>query len=307
VKTCAADLMERASPDPAVLDDSFREAVSAIDAGDLDTLTRLVTANPALVRERLESPGSWLRDVVGRALDGFFRRPYLLWFVAEDPVRNGRLPENIAALARAIIDAARHESTSNLQVQLDYALTLVSWSWIARRSGVQIELIDALIDAGAAADGNPNNALVNGNVDAAKHLVERGATLTLATALCLGSWDEVDRLLVTASDHQKQFSLVLSALNGRADALRRVIRAGVDVNAPSGDLYPHGTPLHHAVCSGSLDAVRVLAEAGADLNIKDTAWGGTPLGWAEHYIGEGRADASKQYVEIAAYLRARHD
>ena len=86
-----------------------------------------------------------------------------------------------------------------------------------------------------------------------------------------------------------------------------MIRAGVDVNAPSGDLYAHGTPLHHAVCSGSLDAVRVLAEAGADLNIKDTAWGGTPLGWAEHYIGEGKPDASKQYVEIAAYLRARHD
>ena len=107
------------------------------------------------MRERLESPGSWLRDVVGRALDGFFRRPYLLWFVAEDPVRNGRLPENIAALARAIIDAARHESTSNLQVQLDYALTLVSWSWIARRSGVQIELIDALIDAGAAQTAIP--------------------------------------------------------------------------------------------------------------------------------------------------------
>ena len=301
--TGASELMERPSPHAVVFDASFREAVSAMDAGDLDRLTRLVTANPALVRERLESPGAWLHDVVGRALDGFFRRPYLLWFVAEDPVRNGRLPENIAVLARAIIDAARHDPTSNLQEQLDYALTLVSWSWIARQSGVQIELIDVLIDAGAAPDGNPNNALVNGNVDAARHLLERGATLTLATALCLGLWDEVDRLLMTASDHQKQFSLVLSALNGRADALRRMIRAGVDVNAPSRDLYAHGTPLHHAVCSGCLDAVHVIAEAGADLNITDTAWGGTPLGWAEHYIGEGKADASKQYVEIAAYLR----
>ena len=88
--------------DSAVLDASFREAVSAIDRGDVATLQRLVAANPALVRERLESPGPWLRDMIGRALDGFFRRPYLLWFVAEDPVRNGRLPENIAAVARAI-------------------------------------------------------------------------------------------------------------------------------------------------------------------------------------------------------------
>jgi peptide-methionine (S)-S-oxide reductase len=46
------------------------------------------------VRDRLESPGAWLRDKVGGALDGFFRQPYLLWFVAEDPVRNGKLPGN---------------------------------------------------------------------------------------------------------------------------------------------------------------------------------------------------------------------
>jgi hypothetical protein len=285
-------------------DDRFREAVSAIDTGDIATLERLIAANRALVRERLESPGAWLRDVVGGALDGFFRRPYLLWFVAEDPVRNGKLPKNIAAVARAIIDAARRDGTPTLQEQLDYALTLVSWSWIARQHGVQIELIDVLVDAGAATDGNPNNALVNGNFEAARHLVERGATLTLATALCLDRWDDVDRLLATANDHQKQFSFVLSALNGKADALRRMIRAGVDLNAPSADLYSHGTPLHHAVCSGSLEAVRVLREAGADPNTKDSAWGGTPLGWAEHYVQEAKPDdAGKQYAAIAAYLR----
>jgi len=71
------------------LDAHFRDAVSAIDGGDIVTLQRLVTASPALVRERLASPGAWLRDTVGGAVDGFFQRPYLLWFVAEDPVRNG--------------------------------------------------------------------------------------------------------------------------------------------------------------------------------------------------------------------------
>jgi peptide-methionine (S)-S-oxide reductase len=286
------------------LDESFRAAVSAIDAGDVARLQRLIATNPALVRERLKSPGSWLRDAVGRAVDGFFRRPYLLWFVAEDPVRNGKLPENIAAVARAIIEAARRYGAANLQEQLDYALTLVSWSWIARQCGVQIALIDVLVDAGADLDENPNNALVNGNFAAAEHLVERGANLTLATALCLGRWDDVDRLVATVSEDVKQFSFVLSALNGKADALRRMIRAGIDVNRPSRALYPHGTPLHHAVCSGSLEAVQVLVEAGAKLNTKDKAWGGTPLGWAEHYIGEAKPDdTGKQYQEIAGYLQ----
>ena len=289
------------------LDAHFRDAVSAIDGGDIVTLQRLVTASPALVRERLASPGAWLRDTVGGAVDGFFQRPYLLWFVAEDPVRNGKLPANIAEVARAIIDAARNEAVSTLQEQLDYALTLVSWSWIARQSGVQIDLIDVLVDAGAVTDGNPNNALVNGNFAAAEHLVTRGAKLTLASALCLARWEDVDRLVTTASEQQKQFSFVLSALHGKADALRRMISVGVDLNAPSADLYSHGTPLHHAVCSGSLEAVEVLVEAGAELHTKDKAWGGTPLGWAEHYLSEGRGNRSgNQYAEIAAYLRA-HD
>jgi ankyrin repeat protein len=291
----------------ASLDAHFREAVSAIDGGDVPALERLVTANPALVRERLASPGAWLRDTVGAALDGFFQRPYLLWFVAEDPVRHGRLPANIAAVTRAIIDAARREKATSLQQQLDYALTLVSWSWIARQSGVQIALIDVLVDAGAVTDGNPNNALVNGNVAAADHLLKRGAKLTLAAALCLGRWGDVDRLVTTASVQQKQFSFVLSALNGKADALRRMIRAGVDVNAPSADLYSHGTPLHHAVSSGSLEAVEVLVEAGAETGTNDSAWGGTPLGWAQHYLSEGKGDRrGEQYAEIAAYLRT-HD
>ena len=286
------------------LDRHFREAVSAIDAGDIATLRRLIAANPALVRERLASPGAWLRDAIGGALDGFFQRPYLLWFVAEDPVRNGKLPANIAAVARAIIDAARHGAASTLQEQLNYALNLVSWSWIARETGVQIDLIDVLVDAGAVADGNPNNALVNGNFAAAEHLVKRGAKLTLAAALCLGQWNYVDGLATTASDHEKQFAFVLSALNGKAEALRRMIRIGVDVNAPSANLYSHGTPLHHAVSSGSLEAVEVLVEAGAELGTRDTAWHGTPLNWAEHYLSERQGDRpGKQYAEIADYLR----
>lgn len=289
------------------LDADFRKAVAAIDCGDVAGLERLVAANPALVRERLASPGAWLRETVGGALDGFFQRPYLLWFVAEDPVRHGSLPANIAAVARAIVEAARREAAPTLQEQLDYALTLVSWSSIARKHGVQIALIDVLVDAGAATGGNPNNALVNRNVAAAEHLLKRGAEMTLAAALCLGRWDDVDRLVATATEPQKQFSFVLAALNGKADALRRMIRAGVDVNAPSADLYSHGTPLHHAVCSGSLEAVEVLVEAGARTGTKDSAWGGTPFGWAEHYLSEGQENRrDKQDAEIAAYLR-RHD
>jgi peptide-methionine (S)-S-oxide reductase len=295
----------------ALLDTEFRRAVSAIDAGDVSTLDRLIRANPSLVRERLESPGEWLREKVANALDGFFQRPYLLWFVAEDPVRNGRLPANIAAVARSIIDAAQREGAPNMQEQLDYALKLVAWSWIAREGGVQNELIDVLLDAGATSNGAPNEALVNGNIGAAEHLVRRGAPLTLATALTLGRWSDADRLLATAADEQKQFAVVVSALNGNAEALRRLIRAGADVNARSAHLYSHATPLHHAVSAGSLESVQVLVDAGADITTRDTAWSATPLGWAEYYVNQSRGGTASmparasQHAQILEYLRSR--
>jgi hypothetical protein len=130
--------------------------------------------------------------------------------------------------------------------------------------------------------------------------------LTLATALCLGRWEDVGRLAPTASAREKQFGLILAALNGKAEAVARVISFGVDLKAPSEDLYAHATALHHAVCSGSLDTVQVLVKAGADLGAKDTVHHGTPLGWAEYYQGQqGREERGKRYAEIAAYLREK--
>jgi hypothetical protein len=291
---------------PADLDALFRRAVQAIDAGDVASLERILAEYPALAGARLDEPGTWLRDKAGNALDDFFRRPYLLWFVAEDPVRNGTLPPNIAAVAQTIVEVAKDTHAATLQEQLDHALRLVSWSWIARQCGVQIALIDVLADAGAALDGNPENALVNGNVEAAAHLVKRGATLTLAAAMSLGYWDEMARLAAHASARETQFAFVLAALRGNDEALQRLIARGVDVNRHSEDLYSHATALHHAVCSGSIDAVRLLVEAGANLSARDSAWNGTPLDWADHYRREHERDErGARYAEIAAYLRDR--
>ena len=311
------------------LDAQFREAVAAIDAGDVATLDRLLTTHPALVRNRLDSPGPWLRDKVGNALDGFFKQPYLLWFVAEDPVRNGKLPRNIAQVAAAIIQAAKRHEVVDLQEQLDHALRLVCWSWIARQCGVQIELIDVLLDAGASLDGrtvyqsrygtHSDAAIYNQNFAAARHLVERGGPLTLTTALCLNRWADVDQLLPGAPLAEKQNAFVQAAMNGNSEALRHMLARGMEPTTVGDRNQSHATALHHAVWSGSLDAVRVLVEAGADLTRRDTLYDGTPLGWAMH-AEQGQKEstsnnvnekdqpgARKQYREIAEYLRAHSE
>ena len=291
--------------DSTSLDELFSRAVAAVDAGDVAALESLLAAHPELAAARLESPGSWLRDQVGGALDGFFARPYLLWFVAEDPKRRGSLPANIADIARTIVAAARRQGATNLQEQLDSTLPLVCWSGVAAAAGVQIPLLDVLLDAGAAPAKHPNNALVNGHVAAARHLVSRGAQLTLASALCLERWDAVAGLAAAASVEQKQFAFVLAALNGNANAVQWMIDHGVPIDVPSGDLYSHGRPLHHAVCSGSLEAVRALVEGGTDLYRPDTAWNGTPLGWAQHYVEESGPDQRPGRLAIYNYLKER--
>ena len=286
------------------IDQLFQQAVELIGSGDVVALDRLLTGHPELARERHTAAGPWLRDKIGDALDGFFKDPYLLWFVSEDVPVHGHLPENIPEVTRAILRSA--QGAPGLQEQLDSALRLVCWSGVAQQCGVQIELIDTLLDAGASPDGGPNNALVNGHVAAAEHLVARGAKPTLASAVCLGRWDDARRLSATASESEKQFTLVLAALNGKAEAVTWMLQAGAGINRPSADLYSHGTPLHHAVCSGSLATVRVLVEAGADPTKRDTAWNGIPLGWAEYYLSERKDDDSqKRYGEIADYLRGR--
>jgi peptide-methionine (S)-S-oxide reductase len=286
------------------IDHLFQQAVAFIGAGDVPALERLLTDHPELARERLTAPAPWLRDKIGGALDGFLENPYLLWFVSEDVPVHGRLPKNIADVTRAILRSA--QGSPGLQEQLDSALRLVCWSGVAQQYGVQIELIDTLVDAGASPDGGPNNALVNGHVAAAEHLVARGAALTLASAVCLGRWDEARRLAALAAAAEKQFALVLAALNGKAEAVKWMVEVGADVNRPSADLYGHGTPLHHAVCSGSLPTVQALVEAGADPGRRDTAWNGTPLGWAEYYLAERKdEDSQRRYGAIADYLRAR--
>jgi len=44
------------------------------------------------------------------------------------------------------------------------------------------------------------------------------------------------------------------------------------------------TALHYAAFGGHRDAVRLLVEAGADINATDAQFGATPAGWAIEYL-----------------------
>jgi ankyrin repeat protein len=87
--------------------------------------------------------------------------------------------------------------------------------------------------------------------------------------------------------------MALSAQLGHVDALRILLDAGEDPNRlnPEGH-HGHSTPLHQAAFVGHDAAVRLLVERGARLDIRDTLWNGTPLGWALH----GNQPATAEYL-----------
>ena len=81
--------------------------------------------------------------------------------------------------------------------------------------------------------------------------------------------------------------VVWAAVLGRADVVALLAGLGFDINA-KGRTDGVGateweTALHHAAGKGDLDLVRALIELGADPDIRDTRFGGTPLSWARYF------------------------
>ncbi|HMH20147.1 MAG TPA: ankyrin repeat domain-containing protein [Puia sp.] len=279
-------------------DPLFREAVEAIDAGDTTKLESLLVGHPELVRDRLDYPSG-----------AYFKDPWLLYFVADNPIRADRLPENIVEVTRLLIGAVKREATGSAQEQLDYTLGLVATGRIPRECGVQIAMIDLLIDEGAR-PGGAMGALAHGNIAAAERLIGRGGMLTLAAAVGLDRMDDVERLAPAAGQAERLAALTVAAFYGKSSVISWLLGIGTDPNGyvvEGNGFHSHATPLHQAVYSGVFDAVKLLVEAGARLDVPDKVYGGTPLGWAEYIPSEAGYDevAKTKFAIIASYLRER--
>jgi ankyrin repeat protein len=67
------------------------------------------------------------------------------------------------------------------------------------------------------------------------------------------------------------------------EIVRLLLDAGEDPDRYNPDgMHSHATPLHQAILAGHDAVVRLLVVRGANLNIKDTIYQSTPLGWAIH-------------------------
>jgi len=261
-------------------DPAFRHAVDLLDQGEAEALWAYLKAHPGLVRQRVLFEGG-----------NYFRNPGLLEFAAENPIRHGKLPANIVAVVRVILEAGARDANA----ALNETLVLVCSGSVARECGVQIPLIDVLCGYGADPGAGLTAALVHGEFEAAHELIRLGGRVDLPAAAALGQVDEGRRLLSTASGEERHWAVALAAQFGHAEMVRLLLDAGEDPNRynPPG-AHSHSTPLHQAALAGHLDVVRLLLERGARPDLKDTMWQGTAEGWA--------ARAGK--TEVAELLRS---
>jgi len=248
------------------------------------------------LREHLRTHPNLVHERVAFEGGNYFQNPALLEFVAENPIRHGKLPANIVEVARVILDAG----AKNDQPALDATLGLACSGRVARECGVQIALIDLLCDYGA----DPNGAMpgAHGEFEAAEALLRRGARLDLPASCALGRAEDARRLLPGAGPDDRHRALVLSAQFGHREIVRMLLDAGEDPSRynPAG-CHAHSTPLHQAALAGHEETVRLLVERGARLDLKDTIWQATPEGWAVH----GGKTRVAEYLHSQKNRRAR--
>jgi hypothetical protein len=277
----------------------FESAVEAVIMGDIDALGSLLRDDPELIRARSTRVTKF---------DPPVHRATLLHYIAANGVENYRqkTPKNAVEIARTLLQAGAAPDALADMYGGQYATMpmLVSSSHPAQ-AGVQVPLIDILVDFGASAEalgsrkwGSPlMTALAFGFPAAAEALVRRGAKVdNIAAAAGLGRIEDVHRMLAASGPESRHRALALSAQHGHADIVRCLLDAGEDPDRcnPEGN-HAHSTPLHQAALAGHATVVRLLVERGARLDIADTIYGGTPLSWAIH---AGKSD-------IEQYLRAQ--
>jgi hypothetical protein len=285
----------------------FERAVDAVVSGDADTLGRLLTHDPELVRARsLRTHHSLLLHYVGaNGVEGWRQRT----------------PKNAVRIAALLLDAgAEIDAVADMYNGGCTTLGLVATSIHPRAAGVQQPLIDLLLARGARIDapgggnwgGIVNSCLANGRPEAADYLAARGVPLDLEGAAGVGRLDLVrsyfnsDGTLKTpAAAQQMKDGFTWACEYGRTDVVEFLLEHGVDASEVLP--RPHKqTGLHWAALGGHLETVRALLKRRPKLDVRDASFNGTPLGWALHGWWERRDRPADQapYYEVVALLVA---
>lgn len=269
--------MTTQKPEADAHDLVFRQAVAALDAGDVPVLQRLLQENPSVTAYRCGS-GEWYEV-------GYFREAMLLHHVAGNPIRCP-LPAAILDVARLLLEHGADPNAATGDGCTTIGLLLTSRQ--ASEAGVALPLIDLLIAAGASDDITGPDVLMQPLLNCARataeELVNRGVPMDLRHAAGLGRLDALEAMVADGTNEtNREEALVFACVQGQEDSARLLSRHGArgDVLIAIGGQTPR-TALHEAANRGHLPIVQLLLANGADSSVIEPRWGGTPSGWAKH-------------------------
>lgn len=235
---------------------AFEAAAEAIVCGDEATLQQLLREHPGLIRARStrEHRATLLHYVSANGVEGYRQKS----------------PRNAARMTQLLLTAgADVEAEADVYGGGCTALGLVATSSPPRDAGVQIPVIQVLLDHGAQVEhpnlaGNNHGAvyacLANGCPEAAHYLAEHGAQLDIVGAAGIGRRDVVERLFEQADPETRERALRYAAGFGQLEATRFLLERGIPVDAHSGD---GETALFYAILGDHVEVVRLLLERGA--------------------------------------------
>jgi Ankyrin repeats (3 copies) len=306
---CVEELARAGSPVRA-----FEAAVDAIVAGDAPGLRRLLKEHPGLVRERSERE----------------HRSTLLHYVSANGVEDFRqkTPKNIVEIARILLDAgAEVDAESEAYGGGSTTLGLVATSVHPERAGVQIELLQTLLDRGAdlrhgTAAGNKHSVvrgcIANGQPAAGRFLADLGAPLDEESAAAVGRldvlqgyFDERGGLRGGVDGKLMESGFLYACGYGQIEVARFLLDRGIGVDVRGRD---GGTALHWAAIAPQIEVIKLLLARGARVDGKDGRFGATPLDmalWTWRTSSDERArercyEAVKLLAEVSARLDREH-
>jgi hypothetical protein len=259
--------------------EGFRQALAAMDAGDLAGLRAVLTAHPQVVHERA--------DTDTPPYESYFRGATLLHHVAGNPIR-GPLPPNIVDVARTLIEAGADLKALCGDKGGGTVMGLVASAAQMAESGLYKPMIDLLIESGYRFEDEPrllaaclyHTVECQRQREVGEYLAAKGAKVDLVFAAALGRTDLVASLI--AGDDRVAEALVWAAMNGRDLTVAQLLDLGADVNGRAHVSGADITPLHGAAWAGWDSTARLLLERGADITLRDTEHEGTPVGWAAY-------------------------
>ena len=283
---------------------NFEAAVDAIVSGDLATLEKLLSENPELVRTRSTRE----------------HRSTLLHYVSANGVEDFRqkTPKNIVEITKLLLQrGADVNAESDAYGGRSTTLGLTATSCHPEEAGVQLPLMELLIERGAIIDGPDggsavNGCLHNGRREAAEFFASRGARLDLEGAAGVGRLDVVKSffndnggLKLPATPQQMKAGFAWACEFGRTSVVDFLLQTNMKTDAKL--KHDGQTGLHWAAYGGHLDIVKLLLQRGAAIDVKDETYGGTPLGWTLYAWGnsmEGDAERGRYYEVVALLVRA---